>query len=194
MTVCDINLIAARRRQKQQALTLMRLAVYSLIALSIGMLTLYGYMVVETRLADGRISDVDAQLTDPALTDKATRIIFLESSIADLQPRVDLLEKVHNSELAWIRILRDVAGCMPPGVGLSSLTSQRVDKGQAISIKGKATNQGDIGQFMLSLDAPAWSGSPRLGYSQITGSRDASSLIEFEISVPLNKIIGSDLK
>jgi Tfp pilus assembly protein PilN len=194
MIVCDINLIAARRRQKQQALTLMRLAVYSLIALSIGMLTLYGYMVVETRLADGRISDVDAALADPGLTDKAARITFVESSIADLQPRVDLLEKVHNSEHAWIHILRDVAACMPPGVGLSSLTSERVDKGQAISIKGKSTDQGDIGQFMLALDAPAWSGTPRLGYSQITGSRDTFNLIEFEITVPLNKIIGSDLK
>ena len=194
MTLCDINLIATRRRQKQQALTLMRLAVYSLIALSVGMITLYGYMVVETRLKVGEIQDVDAQLSDPALTDKMARVGFLEASIAELQPRVDLLEKVHDSEQAWIRILRDVAACMPSGVWMTQFTSQRVDKGQSISIKGKASNQGDIGQFMLALNTPSWSGAPKLGYTQASPTKDACPLIEFEITVPLNKLIGSDLK
>jgi len=194
MTLCDINLIAARRRQKQQAITLMRLAVYSLIALSVGMITLYGYMLVETRLKVGEIQDVDAQLADPGLTDKMARVTFLEGNIANLQPRVDLLEKVHNSEQHWIHILRDVAACMPPGVWMTQFTSQRVDKGQAISIKGRATNQGDIGQFMLALNNPSWSGAPRLGYTQVSGSKDALAPIEFEITVPLNRLIGSDLK
>lgn len=194
MILCDINLIAARRRQKQQTLALMRLAVYSLIALSIGMLTLYAYLVVETRLQMGEIQNVDAQLSDPRLTEKVARVTFLQKAIADLQPRVELLEKVHDSEQAWIGILRDVAACMPPGVWMTQFTSQRVDKGQTISIKGKARNQGDIGQFMLALNRPSWSDVPKLGYTQVSGGRDPSAPMEFEITVPLKKIIGSDLK
>ncbi len=194
MTVCDINLIAARRRQKQQALALMRLAVYSLIAISLGMLILYGYAVVESRRMLGEIQNYDAQLADPKLTESMERVTFLETKIADLEPRVELLQKVHDSEQAWIRILQDVAACLPPGTWMTEFSSQRVDKGQSISIKGMAAKQADVGEFMLALDKPSWSDVPRLGFSQVTGRQDACDLFNFEITVPLTKNIGSDLK
>jgi len=194
MTVFDINLIASRRRQKQRAVAAMRLAVYSLIALFVGVGTLYLWMLVATRLTGGEISEVDARLSDPVLADKMARVQFLESGIAGLQPRVDLLEKVHNSEASWIRILRDISACIPSGVWITHFSSQRVDKEQTLSIKGKAVKQADIGQFMLALDGPAWSGAPRLGYTQANPSGGGGTVIDFEITVPLNKIIGSDIK
>ncbi len=194
MTVCDINLIAARRRQKQQALTLMRLAVYSLMAISLGMLILYGYAVVESRRMLGEIQNYDAQLADPKLVQSMERVTFLETKISDLEPRVELLQKVHDSEQAWIRILQDVAACLPPGTWMTDFNSQRVDKEQSISIKGMAPKQADVGEFMLALDKPSWSGVPKLGFSQVTGRQGAGDLFNFEITVPLKKKIGSDLK
>lgn len=194
IAICDINLIAGRRRQKQRSVAVMRLATYSLITLLVGIAIVYFYMVVEARLAAGQIADVDAQLSDPALADKIGRIQFVESSMVTLKPRVELLEKVHDSEAAWIRILRDVSSCIPSTVWVTHVASQRVDKGQALSIKGRAFNQKEIGEFMLALDEPPWSGAPKLGFTQVTGTRDTSSYIEFEITVPLRRVIGSDLQ
>jgi Tfp pilus assembly protein PilN len=194
MTVCDINLIAGRRRQKQRSVAVMRLATYSLITLLVGVALIYFYMMVETRLAAGQIADVDAQLSDPALADKIGRIQFVETSIVSLKPRVELLEKVHDSEAAWIRILRDVSGCIPSNVWVTHIASQRVDKGQSLSIKGRAFNQREIGEFMLALDEPEWSGVPKLGFTQVMGGRDQSSYIEFDITVPLKRAIGSNLQ
>ena len=194
MTVCDINLIAGRRRQKQRAIVVLRLATYSVLALLIAVATVYCWLAVETRFAAGQIADVEAQLHDPVLADKVGRVQFLESNIAGLKPRVDLLEKVHDSEAAWIRILRDVSACIPSDVWVTQFSSQRIDKVHSLSIKGRALNQKDIGQSMLAVDGPSWSGVPKLGFTQATSLKDGRSYIDFEITVPLTKIIGSDLR
>lgn len=194
IAICDINLIAGRRGQKQRSVAVMRLATYSLITLLVCLALVYFYMAVETRLAAGQIADVDAQLSDPALADKIGRTQFVENSMVSLKPRVELLEKVHDSEAAWIRILRDVSARIPSTVWVTHVASQRVDKDQVLCIKGRAFNQKEIGEFMLALDEPAWSGAPRLGFSQVTGSRDAASYVEFEITVPMKRAIGSDLQ
>ena len=194
MAVCDINLIAERRAQKQRAVMMLRLSVYSLIALFIGVAVLYAWMVVATGLVRGRIAEVDAKLSDPALADAISRIQFLETSIASLSPRVELLEKVHDSEAAWIRILRDISACIPNNVWISQLTSHRVEKSQTLTLRGEAFTQRDIGEFMLALDKPGWSGVPALGFTQAKTTASGTPVVEFEVTVPLTHPIGSDLK
>ena len=196
MTVCDINLIAGRRRQKQRALALMRFGVYSLMTLVLVLAFMYARMMVAGRLVAGRIQEVEARLTDPALEDAVTRVQFLEGRIAEYGPRVSLLEKVHDSERAWIEILEDVSLCMPAdmnSIGLCTLLSRRVDTGQEIAIRGSARSQRNIGEFMLALDMPQWSGVPELGFTQASTNPANQRDIDFEISVPLRQIIGSDL-
>lgn len=194
MAVCDINLIASRRAQKQRAVMMLRCGVYSLIVLFVGVAILYAWMVVATRLVSGRIAETEARLSDPALADAVTRIQFLETSIAQLAPRVDLLEKVHDSERAWIEILRDVSACIPKDVWITQLSSRRTGNEHTISLRGAAYRQRDVGEFMLRLDRPEWSGVPALGFSQVSTSQTGRPVTEFEITVPLNKPIGSDLR
>lgn len=196
MTVCDINLIASRRRAKQRALALMRCAVYSLIALFLGMALVYAWLAIATKLTQGQIVGIEAELADPKHAEAMARVAFLDAGIAKLGPRVDLLEKVHDSEQAWINILRDVAACVPPpgNLWLTELTSRRTDKEQVITLQGSAFNQRDIGDFMLSLDKPAWSQAPMLGFTQVRPTRQGRQAIQFEVTVPLTRIIGSDLK
>jgi Tfp pilus assembly protein PilN len=196
MSVLDINLIATQRRQKQRSVTIMRCAIYSLIVLGVGVAMLYARLAVATRIAEGRITEVQAKLSDPALADRITRISFLETNIARLGPRVALLEKVHGSEAAWIQILRDIAACVPTNnnLWLAQLASKRAQKDQILSLKGSAFNQADIGEFMLNLDRPEWSKAPSLGYSQVSMSGKGRAVIMFEVSVPLTRVIGSDLK
>jgi Tfp pilus assembly protein PilN len=196
MSVLDINLIATQRRQKQRSVTIMRCAIYSLIVLGVGLAMLYARLAVATRITVGRITEIQAKLSDPALADRITRISFLETNIAKLGPRVELLEKVHGSEAAWIQILRDIAACVPTdnNLWLSQLASKRAQKEQVLSLKGSAFNQADIGEFMLNLDRPEWSKVPSLGYSQANVTGKGRSVITFEVSVPLARVIGSDLK
>ena len=196
MSVLDINLIATQRRQKQRSVTIMRCAIYTLIVLGVGVAMLYARLAVSTRIAEGRITEVQAKLSDPALADRITRITFLETNIASFGPRVALLEKVHSSEAAWIQILRDIAACVPTSnnLWLSQLASKRAQKDQILSLKGSAFNQSDIGEFMLNLDKPEWSKAPSLGYSQVNASGKGRAVITFEVSVPLNRAVGSDLR
>jgi len=194
MTVCDINLIATRRAQKLRALTILRCAVYSLIAVLLGVALMYARMFVATRSVQGRIAEVEANLTDPALADAVERIRFLETNIGQLQPRVSLLEKVHDSEEAWIRILRDMSGAIPKGVWISQMTSQRGPQEQTVRLRGSAYRQRDIGEFMLRLEKLSWSGTPNLGYTQANVTMQGRPVIDFEVSVPLNRVIGSELR
>jgi Tfp pilus assembly protein PilN len=194
MTVCDINLIATRRAQKQRALTIMRCVTYSLIVAVIGLALLYARLWSAARLVQGNIALVEAQLSDPSLAESVERIGFLEVSIADLEPRVVLLQKVHDSEAAWIEILRDTSAAIPKGVWISQMESRRTDKDQAITVKGSAYTQKDVGQFMLRMDVLDWSRMPDLGFTQAEDDRQGRTLVGFEVRVPLGSIIGGELK
>lgn len=194
MTVCDINLIAARRAQKQRTIAIMRCAVYSLIAILVGVALLYAKMWMATSLVKGQISVVEGELANPTLSGAIERINFLETNIADYGPRVELLEKVHGSEQAWIDILSDLSASIPKGVWVSQMTSRRGAKDQTIALRGSAYNQRDIGQFMLQVEKLEWSQAPGLGFTQASVNLQGRSVVDFEVSVPLNKIIGSDLR
>jgi Tfp pilus assembly protein PilN len=194
MTVCDINLIATRRAQKLRALTIVRCVVYSLIAVLVGVGLMYARIFVATRAVQGRIAEVEANLTDPALAGAMERINFLETNIAQLEPRVQLLEKVHDSEEAWIQILRDMSGAIPSGVWISHMTSRRAPAEQTVTLRGSAYRQRDIGEFMLRLEELSWSGVPALGYAQTSAGQHGKQAIDFEVSVPLKRVIGSDLR
>jgi Tfp pilus assembly protein PilN len=195
MTVFNINLIAARRRQKQRAVRLLRIGFYSLIGLVAVVIVVYLKMNLTVAQVTAEIARIDGELSQPELAKATTRIQFLESETAQLTPRVAVLEKVHSSEAEWIRILHDLSACIPANVGISQMTSSRADKGQALELRGKALTQSDIGEFMLALDQPVWSGIPALGFSQTTGGTTTQAeLVEFEITVPLQSVIGSDLK
>jgi len=194
VSVCDINLIAGRRAQKVRALTIMRCVVYSLIAILVGVALMYGKMLVATRSVQGHIAEVEANLTDPALADAVDRIGFLEGNITELQPRVTLLEKVHDSEEAWIRILRDMSGAIPKGVWVSQMTSRRGPEEQTLTLRGSAYRQRDIGDFMLRVEDLTWSGAPNLGYTQTSMNVQGRKSIDFEVTVPLKRAIGSDLR
>lgn len=194
MTVCNINLIAARRAQKQRAIAVMRCAIYSLIALFVGVALVYGWMTAATRLTAGEVAEIDARLNDPALTEAVDRIHFLDANIAKLAPRLGLLEKVHSSEEAWIRILRDIAACTPRQVWITELSSRRQDRKQTLSLRGSAYRQRDIGEFMLQLDKPEWSGPPELGVARSGVGSEGGTVIQFEVTVPLTQMIGSELR
>lgn len=194
MTVCDINLIATRRAQKQRAVTIIRCVVYSLMAILLGVTLLYARMFVATHMVQGQIVVTEAGLADPALAEAVERIEFLETNIAQLEPRVSLLEKVHDSEQAWIRIMRDMSAAIPEDVWISKMSSRRTAEAQTLTVNGSAHRQRDIGEFMLRMDELGWSRVPHLGYTQARVTAAGRAVIDFEVTVPLNRAIGGDLR
>ncbi len=194
MTVCDINLIATKRAQRQRAVAIMRCVFYSLFAVLVGLGLMYARMWMSTRLVEGHIAEVEAKLADPALAEATERIRFLETNIADYGPRVQLLQKVHDSEQSWITILNDLSRAIPSGVWVSQFTSHRADKQQSVTLRGSAYNQKDIGQFMLQVEELGWSQPPGLGFTQANANMRGRSVVDFEVTVPLEKVIGSELK
>ncbi|NIQ99913.1 MAG: hypothetical protein GTN78_06880, partial [Gemmatimonadales bacterium] len=85
----------------------------------------YAKLWSAARLVQGDIAIIEAKLSDPELVKAVDRIAFLESNTARLQPRVVLLEKVHDSEDAWIGILRDTSAAIPKGVWISQMQTRR---------------------------------------------------------------------
>ncbi len=194
MTVCDINLIATRRAHRQRTITIMRCVTYSLIVVLVGVGLVYAKLWSAARLVQGDIAIIEAKLSDPELVKAVDRIAFLESNTARLQPRVVLLEKVHDSEDAWIGILRDTSAAIPKGVWISQMQTRRTDKEQRIVMKGSAYNQRDVGEFMLRVDALGWSRMPNLGFTRAEKDRRGRALVGFEVTVPLETIIGGELR
>jgi Tfp pilus assembly protein PilN len=194
MTVCDINLIAARRAQRQRTAALMRFAFYSVAAILVALGLMYAKMWMTTRIVEGQIALIEGELANPQLSDATDRIKFLESSIADFGPRVTLLEKVHDSEQSWIGILRDLSVSVPRGVWIAQMTSRRSEKEQTLTFRGSAYNQRDIGQFMLQVEALGWSQPPALAYTQANANPRGREVVDFEVNVPLDKVIGSELR
>ncbi len=63
-----------------------------------------------------------------------------------------------------------------------------------MTLRGSAYRQRDIGEFMLGLEKLSWSGVPNLGYTQANVTMQGRPVIDFEISVPLKRVIGSELR
>lgn len=195
MSVCDINLIATRRAQKQRAVAILRTAVYSLIAVLIGVSLMYAKMWTSTRLVESQIAVVKGELESPDLSNGIERVRFLESHIKDFTPRVALLEKVHHSEQAWIDIMNDLTVSMPRGVWVEQMASRHEKTDQTLTFKGAAFTQRDVGQFMLQIEDLNWSKPPSLGFTQTDkNSKRTGTVVNFEVTVPLEKAIGSDLQ
>ena len=195
MTIFNINLIANRRRQKQRSLMLMRASFYSLIGLGALTVVVYLTMWVAVEQTHSQIRAIQAELSAPELADKVAHIKLLEKETAELTPRLQLLEKVHSSEAEWIRILYDISACIPQDVWLEQMNTRRSETEQTISLKGRALHQAEVGAFMLALNQPAWNTTTALIYSQAASNTGlGSQYFEFEITVPLKTVIGSNLK
>ena len=187
----DINLIAARRQQRQRAAMMMRFAVYSVIGLVVLIGLVYAWLAVATNYVQSQIGEKNAQLSDPKLKGAVDRLGFLERRIDGLRPRVDLLQKVHDSEEGWVRVLRDLSASLPTDVWVNQLSSRRSEQGQYLTLRGSALSQGLVGDFMLRVKQTNWSGVPRL--QQATKAPPAAGraeVVEFEVHIPLQHALG----
>jgi len=192
----DINLIAARRAQRQRSIAIMRLAFWCLFGLALVIVLLYAWMTIQIRLVNGSIAEVQATLQAPEMQEQISHVAFLDEEISILNPKVRILENVHESESRWIEVLADLGRLAPANVGVNSLASRKADADHLISLKGQADSQHLVGAYMLALQDSGW--CKELQLNQTAADRqpkDANTLrkINYEITIPLIKPIGLNI-
>lgn len=189
----NVNLIAERRAQRRRAAKLVRTAAYSVLALVLAIALMYAYFSVAINAVNGEIMECDAQLGDPKFQAELQRISYLESRCTQLAPRVGLLQKVHDSQRAWVQVLNDLSRCIPNKAWLTNVQTRRAPTGQSLSIAGSALSQRAVGDFMLNLKQAPWCGDPALNFTQTVGLA-GSEVVNFDITAPIKKPIGSELQ
>ena len=190
----NINLVANRRAQRLRIAKLARISGYGVLGLMLAVVLTYAWLSIAIALVNSEVREVDARLGDPKLMGALNRITFLESQAAVLRPRVKLLEQVQQSQTDWGQILDDLSKEIPNDVWLTSLASRREQKEQKLVIGGSAMSQRAVGNFMLNLKRGRWCSMPSLGYTQTLRVQRNTGVVNFEITVTLEKAIGSELQ
>jgi Tfp pilus assembly protein PilN len=192
MTI-NINLIAGRRAQRLRIAKLARFSAYGVVGLVVALIMVYAWLSIAVTMLTGEIREVEAKLNSPQLVRALNRITFLESQASVLRPRVKLLQQVQQSQKDWGQVLQDLSDVIPNDVWLTSVASRREQEEQKLIIGGSALSQAAVGNFMLNLKAARWCGLPALGYTQ-TVRLQGTPVVNFEVTVPLQKPIGSEIQ
>lgn len=189
----DINLIASRRAERQRRVKLMRCCVYGLLGLATAIVIMFAWMTVAIGLTHNQIQECEARLNAPEVVTALKRVNFLKGEIASLEPRVSLLQKVHDSEQEWLNVLDHMSAVIPSDVWLTAMSSKRDKTSQVITLRGTALSHRAAGNLMLNLKHADWCGAPQLNFTELTEPAGGQEIVNFEILAPLSHLIGSDL-
>jgi Tfp pilus assembly protein PilN len=189
----NINLIASRREERQRRLKTMRWSIYGLLGLATAIIVMFAWMTVAIGLTASQISECEARLNAPEVVTALERVNFLKTQIGDLKPRVELLQKVHDSEQEWLNVLDHLSAVTPRDVWLTAMSSKRDKTSQTLTLRGTALSHQAAGNFMLNLKHAAWCGSPQLNFTELVEPRVGQEVVNFEILAPIKRPIGSDL-
>lgn len=191
--ILDINLIASRQAERQRRLKTMRCMIYGLLGMATAIVIMFAWMTVAMRLTSNQIQECDARLNAPEVVAAIERVNFLKREIASLEPRVDLLQKVHDSEQEWLAVLDHLSAVTPSDVWLTGVSTKRDQTSQVLVIRGSALSHRSAGNFMLNLKHANWCGSPQLNFTQLSQRGAGQEVVNFEILAPIKRPIGSDL-
>ncbi len=189
----DINLIADQRARKMRGRRMRRVTIYSLIGLIVGVGAMFGTMTVNALMLRGRIAEVDAELDNPELRQQLDHYYTLESQLTNLRPRVQLLERVHSSEFAWLLVAHDLGQAIPGDAWLTRFASKRRDKDHTITVAGVALTQRSVGDYMLALADQPWVKMPDLSFTR-RKTLGGTEVMEYEINLSLAAPVGSFLE
>jgi Tfp pilus assembly protein PilN len=152
-----------------------------------------GLVVGQSRL---RHSEADALVLE--LQDSQNRYMklkALQTQIADIAPKVKLLQQVRVSEAAWITIIADLGRILPGTVVLDSMSATANDKGIVLRMTGKAKDQKSVADFMEALRTKTtWnqhSGPPRPGTINAIQVGDLKA-VSFDVTVSVDGLMGGD--
>ncbi|MEN3000885.1 MAG: PilN domain-containing protein [Armatimonadota bacterium] len=178
-----INLIEQElhhRQRLQRRIRLLGLIWFGLIALTAlgwGALMLYaGYLQLES----GRMQEEIVRLTPTVRAVQQTQL-----QLNQLQPQIQTLQTARKETGRWRQLLHHLSRHTPPTCYLTSVEfGKRADpkKPMEVVIKGIATNQQAVGDFMLHLNQHANLENVRLDYTQGRALDNEADTVEFQIT------------
>ena len=189
----NINLIAERRTRRIREMTILRISMLSVAALTVVMV-----LLIITAFSLNYIAKKDLAIYNLKLLDQDKEYADwqkIQDEIAEKQPIVSLLEQVQMSEIAWMTILADLSRITPRNVTIEGFNTNASDKeGVQIRIAGHASNAETVGEFMLAFSRDTgWAGNPELKNLSDETKTSTKPSVKFEIMVPVRGLVGGVL-
>ncbi|GAB4458774.1 MAG: hypothetical protein OHK0029_20420 [Armatimonadaceae bacterium] len=190
----NINLIAARRAEKKRLEQLTRQLFFGLsasVALFVGIVMYIGYQQVTMQ---GQLREAEEAMR--RLQPKLDRIAEIETSIQDVAPRVDTLQKAKMDTLRWRALLQVVSQSIPNETYLTAITASGGEGATALRLSGYSTNQSLVGETILRLQTHPLFEKVDLDFTNTTPTNSGRApLVNFGISTTLrNATTGPEQK
>jgi hypothetical protein len=190
----NINLIAERRSRKIRESLIISYSWLAVFMIFVVMLLINGLAVVQ---AGARHAEADRLVL--ALDDSRRAYTTLQEKqnhIAELAPKVRLLEQVRVSEAAWMTIIADLGRITADSVVLESFGATAGDKGVSLHLTGKASDQTAVAKFLEALPTKtgwvdAATSPPRTGNIN-TVAVGKQQTVTFDVAVTVNGLMGGD--
>ena len=189
----NINMVAERRAKRLQEMTVIRVSILSVLAISIIMI-LTNFIAWYTNMqAKEALADINNQLVKQQVEYKQWSVI--QEEIQAMTPVVELLEKVQLSEGAWMTILGDLSKITSKDVVISSMNSGASPDGFLLRISGRTTDEKALANFMLRLrEDTGWADTPKLiQTSAEEGKNEKINSSRFDLDIPVKGLIGGDI-
>lgn len=189
----NINMVAERRAKHLREMTVIRVSILSVLAVSIimvltNLIASYTYMQAKQDIAS-----INDRLKQQQIEYKQWSVV--QDDIKEMTPVVELLEKVQLSEGAWMTILGDLSQITTKDVVISSLSSGTSPDGFILRLSGRATDERALADFMLRLrENTGWVDVPKLIVTSVEENNiESLSASRFDLDIPVKGLIGGDI-
>ena len=180
----SVNMIAPRRAEKMRLERDMRRLVIVIIAELVLAAGLGGWVCTKLWTTNGRISDLNVQLTK--LQPVVKEIQHYEQPTATLNPKLTLLGQAKEGTMRWYNTLDKLSQSLPQSTYLTRISTAMADpKSPAtVNLNGISANQAKVGEIMLRVNCIPDFNSVDLHFTQKTLLGN-NSAVEFEIGAQL---------
>lgn len=189
----NINMVAERRAKRLREMTVIRVSILSVLAVSIIMVLTNLIAWYTNTQAKGDLADINDRLQKQQVEYKQWSAV--QDDIKSMTPVVELLEKVQLSEGAWMTILGDLSQITTKDVVISSLSSGTAPEGFVLRLSGRAADEKSLADFMLRLrEDTGWADTPKLIVTSVEAeNNNKTSASRFDLDIPVKGLIGGDI-
>jgi len=181
----SVNMIAPRRAEKLRLERDMRRLVIVIIAELVIAAGLGGWVCTKLWTTNGRIADLNVQLTK--LQPIVKEIKQYEQASAKLDPKLKLLGQAKDGTMRWFNTLDRLSASLPDSTYLtrvSTVISPDSKNQSTVSLNGVSSSQAKVGEIMLRINSIPDFRSVDLHFTQKT-LVGVNTAVEFEIGAQL---------
>ena len=176
-----INLLAEARTEKVARPPLISLGGanlnnYVILVLLLGSMAYLGltYWHLSSKLTSINEEITVQQREYDRLKDIIAEVERYKKRAADLERKIDIIEKLKANQLGPVRIMDEVSKALPDLLWLTSMDL----KGNTISLRGEAMNENAVANFISNLDASPFFAEPNLKIMQ----QNDKGIFSFDLS------------